>query len=154
MYKGTNDTVTINGEEYKYRLYMLRDGKPLKKSADMVQQLQNIRNKWDIPFTIRDIRHLFATWFIRKVKKNREQVRVIAWQMGTSENMLMNIYYDADVVQQLNMDSLDEFSDNDLKRELDMMYDKDMQYFKKYHNHISKDSEFLKDMDGEMISMN
>ena len=154
MYKATNDKVTINGEEYKYLLYTMRDGKPLKKSADMVQQLQNIRNKWDIPFTISDIRHLFATWFIRKVKKNREQVRVIAWQMGTSENMLMNIYYDADVVQQLNMDSLDEFSDNDLKRELDMMYDKDMQYFRKYHNHISKDSEFLKDMDGEMISMN
>jgi len=58
-YKANTEKVTINGEEYKYLLYTMRDGKPLTKSSDMVQQLQHIRNRWDIPFSIRDIRHSF-----------------------------------------------------------------------------------------------
>ena len=153
-YKANTEKVTINGEEYKYLLYTMRDRKPLTKSSDMVQQLQHIRNRWDIPFSIRDIRHSFATWFIRLVKKNREQVKLIAWQMGTSENMLMNIYYDADVVQQLNMDSLDEFSDNPMKKDLDRMYDADLKYFRKYFARINMENDFLKDMDGDILSMN
>ena len=126
-YKANTKTIIFNSEAYKYLLYAMRDRKPLTKSSDMVQQLQHIYTRWNIPFSICDIHHSFASYMVHTIgEKKIEQVKLIAWQMGTSENMLMNIYYDADIVQQLNKDSSDEHSDNPMKKELDRMYHADL----------------------------
>ena len=98
-YKKTK-TEQINGKNYHYFLY-LQNGNPIKKAAQVVSQLDQIRKRWDIPYSIRHIRHSFSTWFIKKHNESNEKIAQLADQMGTSVKMLMNVYYDARVVGQL-----------------------------------------------------
>ena len=108
-YKKTR-TEEINGKRYHYLLY-LQNGNPIKKATQVVSQMDQIRKRWDIPYSIRHIRHSFSTWFIKKHKESNEKIAQLADQMGTSVKILMNVYYDARVVGQLHMDDDDDFSE-------------------------------------------
>ena len=130
MYKKT-PTIFKNGLNSHFLLYLKDSKTPIKNHKQLTGQLLQIRNRWDIPFSIRDIRHSYGTWFIRSVNENPKEVETLAYQMGTSAKMLMNVYYDAKVVQQLHMDHEHEFDHYPQREELNKIFEKDLNTFNK-----------------------
>ena len=97
---------TINGKEYPYLLYVRKNKHervPLVDVGQMNTQLQQIRNRWDIPFSVRSIRHLYVTWMMQNHEIDWEMKQKLALSMGTSVKMLESVYYDAKCLDQLSV---------------------------------------------------
>ena len=94
-----------NGKMYSFLLYDYRTNEPVLDDQSVCIQMAELRKRWDIPFSIRSLRHSFATWCIRK-KLPYNQVEQIAENMGSSMKMLRTVYYDADVLDEFSIDDI------------------------------------------------
>ena len=90
---------------YSFLLYDYRTNEPVLDDQSVCIQMAELRKRWDIPFSIRSLRHSFATWCIRK-KLPYNQVEQIAENMGSSMKMLRTVYYDADVLDEFSIDDI------------------------------------------------
>ena len=99
--RNNNNNVTT---QCQFLLYTFQKHRPIVNSKQLTNQLVEIRKRWDIPFSIRDVRHSYATWFQIFHQGRRDELYLLAENMGNSEKMLRTVYFDVQIVRKLTMD--------------------------------------------------
>ena len=130
-----------------YRFFLAMPSKmPILVCTQICGQLLEIRRRWDIPFAIRDIRHLYATYAIDVLGYGYDRLSRLADQMGNSVKMLQTVYYDRVILSQLNMDDPPE----DESDEVDPGEERDREeVLAKSQHYLSLDDEAIEDKESQ-----
>ena len=115
------ETVSMNGNEYPFLLYTGFNSStktPVTSATQIGSQVQQIINRWDIPFNIRNIRHLYTTWAIDTNHiKDFQELQILAECMGSSDKMLKTVYYDTKFLKNMTHVLFMPLGDKDFEEE-------------------------------------